>query len=268
MNPAALASVEQFEEDRARWRKYVAEVEVLHCNKELVRRWYLVKARRHVGSLTLQLEADRLSIDNVETRLHEVDLLHKKALRRMQTWRERAGNGTLEHAINKTVRKLSRSDSTRVQLKHTLKSVISSGSRAEAPKTLVEELEDKLRVQSRTLGNDVALGIELHDLERGFRILEAYLTPSLDDTARAPAPGYDAQASAPPRQHSFDVALPYSWGTSSSRGSSVRLPPPAVSAFDPVARASNVAPAGLPPAPDIPVSVDLVSVAEADGTKM
>lgn len=49
----------------------------------------------------------------------------------MQTWRERAGNGTLEHAINKTVRKLSRSDSTRVQLKHTLKSVISSGSRAE-----------------------------------------------------------------------------------------------------------------------------------------
>lgn len=32
MNPAALASVEQFEEDRARWRKYVAEVEVLHCN--------------------------------------------------------------------------------------------------------------------------------------------------------------------------------------------------------------------------------------------
>lgn len=35
----------------------------LLSTEELVRRWYLVKARRHVGSLTLQLEADRLSID-------------------------------------------------------------------------------------------------------------------------------------------------------------------------------------------------------------
>ncbi|GAA5891349.1 hypothetical protein JCM8208_002594 [Rhodotorula glutinis] len=215
------------------WREYATALEQVHAKdvkaEEVLRRWYLVVARKAVAMLVVQHEENKLRRRSPADQHAVVRVLVVESKNNVREVTE----GRLvnpDHQLVKLLDSFTDLVKDRGAARRALKYVVGRGSAARQDK--LEELEENFSIVSHAIGNLIARRVELEDVKLGFKELNDFLedegalgdvSPPHSTASNEPVPG-------------VEVVLPYSWGLVEGQDRQVRLPPASTSVFEPVGR--------------------------------
>ncbi|GAA5922129.1 hypothetical protein JCM3775_003501 [Rhodotorula graminis] len=214
------------------WRAYAVVLEQMYAKdvkEEILRRWYLVVARKTVARLQMQRQEHLLRDQSPADQRNVVGVLVVESKDNMQAV-TKAEIVDPEHKLEQLLDSFSKLVKDRGTARRALKSVVGRGSTVRQGK--LEDLEENFSLVSHEIGNLVARRVELEDLKFGFEALNDHLGRhgSIGNTR----PRHPTTSSEPMPE--LEVRLPYSWGLVEGEDGKVRLPPPSTSVFEPIGR--------------------------------